>query len=35
MTEVGDIVDLDTYHPKNTVHFHIYVCDVDHPANQS
>lgn len=29
------IVDLSTYRPpQGTAHFHIYVCDTDHPANQ-
>jgi len=29
------LVDLRTYHPpSNTVHFHIYVCNEDHPAAQ-
>jgi hypothetical protein len=27
-----NIVDLNTYRPKNTAHYHIYVCNADHPA---
>lgn len=27
-----NVVDLSTYRPKNTEHFHIYVADVDHVA---
>jgi Zn/Cd-binding protein ZinT len=26
------VVDLHTYRPRNTKHFHIYVCDAGHPA---
>lgn len=30
-----NLVDLNTYRPpRSTAHFHIYVCDTDHPANQ-
>lgn len=30
-----NIVDLSTYRaPRGTAHFHIYVCNADHPANQ-
>jgi hypothetical protein len=27
-----NVVDLHTYRPRNTKHFHIYVCDAGHPA---
>lgn len=27
-----NVVDLSTYRPKNTVHYHIYKCEKDHPS---
>ena len=27
-----NLVDLRTYRPKNTAHFHVYLCDENHPA---
>ncbi len=27
-----NIVDLNAYRPRNTAHYHIYVCDREHPS---
>lgn len=27
-----NVVDLNAYYPKGTMHYHIYVCEKDHPS---